>query len=380
MKKILSFALALLMLFSLASCGKRKVKIQVPKNKKITILLTSAEQYPEDAAAAQALKERFPDKIVIKQLGDSRVITAGSPEIVTAACEAAADGSIGAIIFDRATQFTGSAISEAKKINPDLLTFAIEPERDYKTIRNDVTAMFVTHWQKYARDIVSAAKQQGAEYFVFFSFPAHVEDGLYFPAKDNIEKFCKEQDIEFIYSESTDPIYSGGIKAARDSVEDGLKALEKEGKIEGENIALFSTDSSVQFELVKLTDKKGLIYIAPSFPTPYNGICDYFNIEMPEDYTDMEAYTALLKDAVKDSKGRFCAFTYPQAGVMLTAAVYTAFDTVISPSLTDDYFTYMDKVVERVLDAAQNKNFEANTIENIFNTVYCYIPSIEIIK
>ncbi len=97
---------------------------------------------------------------------------------------------------------------------------------------------------------------------------------------------------------------------------------------------------------------------------------------MPGDYTDMESYTETLKEAVKDSKGRFCAFTYPLAGVMLTAAVYTAFDTVISPSSADDYYAYMDKAVERALDAAQDKKFEANTIENISNTVYCYEPSL----
>jgi hypothetical protein len=66
---------------------------------------------------------------------------------------------------------------------------------------------------------------------------------------------------------------------------------------------------------------------------------------------------------------------------MLRGAVYAAFDMVISPSIRDnDYFAFMDNAVSRALDAAKDKKYTAITVENQPNTVYCYKPSIKIIK
>ena len=380
MKRITALLLAVITVLSLASCG-RKVTVQVPKNKKVAILLTSAQQYPEDAMAAEELEAEFPEKIVIKQLGDSRALTPGDPEIVTAAREVAADKSIGAIVFDRATQFTSSAVLEAKKVNPDIITVCIEPERELFELEGKTDLTYIVNWHEYARDIIATAKEQGAEYFVFFSFPAHAENDLYITARENFKAYCEEQGIEYIYSETKDPIYSGGINDARKSVRENYYKLLEDGTISGENVAVFSTDSSVQSELVELTDKQGIIYVAPSFPTPYNGISEMFEVEKPEDYKDTKAYIKALKEAVKDSKGRFSAVTYTQAGTMLRGAVYAAFDMVISPSIRDnDYFAFMDNAVSRALDAAKDKKYTAITVENQPNTVYCYRPSIKIIK
>ena len=380
MKRFTAALLALLMLLSLASCGKRNVKVKLPKDKQVAIILTSQTQYPEDGFTAYELSEKYPDNVVIIQLGDSRKLQAGDPYIVTAASEAANDPKIGAIILDRATQFSDRAIAEAKKINPDIITIAIEPEREHFEMEGDVDIEFITDWQAYAADIVSAAKQQGAEYFVMFSFPGHINGGLYMNAKDYLEKQCKENGLPFVYAETRDPTYSGGINAARLSVEEALTALYDSKQIRGENIALFSTDSAAQSALVKLTDEKGYIYVAPSFPTPYNGIGAVFTVDYPDDITDTASYLAALKAALSESRGRFSAVSYPHARAMLIAAVYSAFDMLNDPALANDYYKYIANAVERALDAADDKKFTAENPENYLKVVRCYKSSIEILK
>jgi len=380
MKRFTAALLALIMLLSLASCGKRNVKVTVPKDKQVAIILTSQTQYPEDGFTAYELSEKYPDNIVIKQLGDSRELQAGDPEIVTAAREAAEDPKIGAIILDRATQFSDRAISEAKKINPDIITIAIEPEREHFEMEGDVDIEFITDWQAYAADIVSAAKQQGAEYFVMFSFPAHINGGLYMNAKSYLESQCEEKGLPFVYAETRDPTYSGGVNAARLSVGETLTALFDSKQIRGENIALFSTDSASQSTLVKLADEKGYIYVAPSFPTPYNGIGEVFTADYPADITDTASYLEALKSSLADSKGRFSAVSYPLARTMLIAAVYSAFDMINSPALANDYYKYIDNATERALDAANDKNFTAENPDNYLKVVRCYKSSIEILK
>ncbi len=380
MKKFTAVLLALLMLLSLASCGKRTVKVKEPKDKQVAIILTSQTQYPEDGLTAYELSEKYPDSIVIKPLGDSRELQAGDPDIVTAAREAAQDPKIGAIIFDRATQFSDKAIAEAKKINPDVITIAIEPEREHFEMEGDVDIEFITDWQAYAADIVSAAKQQGAEFFVMFSFPGHINGGLYMNAKDYLENQCKENGLEFVYSETRDPTYSGGINAARLSVGEAMTALLENKEVRGENIALFSTDSASQSALVKLADEKGYIYVAPSFPTPYNGIGEVFTVNYPADLTDTASYLEALKSSLAESRGRFSAVSFPHARAMLIAAVYSAFDMINDPGLANDYYRYIANAAERALDAANDKKFTAETPENYLKVVRCYKSSIEILK
>ncbi len=382
MKKAVCLLLTLILMFSLAACGEksRDYDVTLPEGKKAAIILTDENQYPEDGIAAYDLIKEYKDNLLIFQCGDSREIKAGDPDIVLNSVKAAQNEDVAAIIYDRATQFTDLAIAAAKEINPDLITITIEPEREQYEIDGIADVEFVTNWPLYSQDIVDTAKEQGAEYFVFLSFPAHSEKGLYLPAKMNIEKYCEEQGIKFVYKETQDPSSSGGVAFARTSAENAVAELYQTGEISGENVALFSTDSSVQRTLVEQTDKRGLIYVAPPYPTAYNGICEYFAVDYPDDIANVDEYVESLKQASAESGGRYSVINFPYASSVLKAAIYTAFDMINSPELRDDYYKYMDNAVERALDAADSKEFTAQTLDGYFGVVLCYVPAIEIIK
>ena len=171
-RRIIAATLAFVLVFSLAACkdnGKTDADPVVPSEKKVAILVAPEAQYPEDYKAAAELAKEYPDKVIIKEYADSRVLKAGNPEIMTISEELAADSEIGAIIYARATQFTTNAISAAKAKNPDIVTVCVEPEESVDKISEAANLVLCADWAKAANDIVATAKQQGAKYLVVFS-------------------------------------------------------------------------------------------------------------------------------------------------------------------------------------------------------------------
>ncbi|MBR5112543.1 MAG: DUF3798 domain-containing protein, partial [Clostridia bacterium] len=163
LKRIFSALLAVILVFSLASCGKKKKAEKFSKelklpDKKVAILVAPEAQYPEDYRAAKVLEAQYPDNVIVKEYADSRVLVAGDAEIITLSKELAADETVGAIVYARATQFTNSAIQRAKEINDSLYTVAVEPEQSLSDIYSSANLVLCADWMKYSKDIVDTAK------------------------------------------------------------------------------------------------------------------------------------------------------------------------------------------------------------------------------
>ena len=178
-KKIIAVLLTAALILSFAACGKKEKEptepIEAP-TKKVAVLVAPEAQYPEDYKAATELAAAYPETVTVGEYADSRILKAGNPEIMQLSEELAKDSSIGAIIYARATQYTSLAITAAKKINPDLVTACIEPEDSVDTLSQLSDVVFCADWNKAAQDIISTAKEAGAEYFVMFSFNRHITD------------------------------------------------------------------------------------------------------------------------------------------------------------------------------------------------------------
>ena len=172
--KIISVILVLLLVFSFAACKNNKTETVTESEKKVAILVAPEAQYPEDYKAAQELAAEYPEKVIVKEYSDSRILRAGDPEIMQYSKELASDPEIGAIIYARATQFTTNAIRKAESVNPEIVTICIEPEESIETISSLANLVFCADWAKVAADAVTAAKAQGAEQFVVFSINRHI--------------------------------------------------------------------------------------------------------------------------------------------------------------------------------------------------------------
>ena len=388
LKRIFSALLAVILVFSLASCGKKKKAEKFSKelklpDKKVAILVAPEAQYPEDYRAAKALEAQYPDNVIVKEYADSRVLVAGDAEIITLSKELAADETVGAIVYARATQFTNSAIQRAKEINDSLYTVAVEPEQSLSDIYSSANLVLCADWMKYSKDIVDTAKDLGAEYFILFSYDRHVASNpLYSQLKKSIADECYNKRVEFVFENFQDPNFAGGVEKAKYAIRDRIVKLFDSKQIKGENIALFSTDSVVQSVLVEEAAKRSLIYVSPSFPTPYNGIGEYYDITLPEDMTDTETYFETVSAKINgdtEGSGKFALYTYTLASTLTRAAVYSAFDLLSGEAKAE---TVVDSASVRLKDACANKKFNIEKYgpAEKGNVLMCYAPGYDIIK
>lgn len=378
--KMISVILILVLVFSFAACKDNKTEKITESEKKVAILVAPEAQYPEDYKAAQELAAEHPEKVIVKEYSDSRILRAGDAEIIEISKELASDPEIGAIIYARATQFTTNAIRKAESVNPEIVTICIEPEESIETISSLANLVFCADWAKVAKDAVAEAKERGAEHFVVFSINRHITNNpMYTSLNTAFKNECEAQGINYIYDNSVDPIYSSGIKGAQLYIRESVARLYNNEKINGSNVALFSTDSSVQSTLVEITESKGLIYVCPSFPTAYNGIGEKYGIEMPEKISDIKTY---IENAKKielpewEITPRYSMYNFPLAATLLRSAVYCAFD-ILNGTTTAENFA--EKVQERANTAADNKEFTIAPYGELTNAFMAYCPGFEVI-
>lgn len=404
-KRIISLLLVTSLIFAFAACSKNPgtnpetktdalsstIDIKLPEtDKKVAILVAPETQYPEDYRTAKALSEQYPDKIIVKEYADTRILTPGDSEIITFSREIAADSSYGAIVYSRAPRYTSYAISQAKEaaknINPELKFVCVEPEESIFDLGQKANLVIAADWYAAAKDIVAQAKTHGAESFLFFSFNRHIVDNpLYGNVMAHVETACEEQGIKFIYDSSLDSSGSEyDMNKAKQYLEEAVARHIKNGTIGNKNVALFSTDSAVQDKLIEIANNRSFIYISPSFPTAYNGLGSFYNITLPGNILDTKTYIEDVKKAIASdntAKGKFSIYNYPLAANLLTCAVCCAFDLIVNTKEIN-YHTLEEIVMARLKSINNNEEFTAShyDTENHINLFKAYCPGYEIIK
>ena len=383
-RRIIAAMLAFVLVFALASCKDNKNPTKdetpvTPSEKKVAILVAPEAQYPEDYKAAKALEAEYPEKVIIRDYADSRVLKAGNPEIMTISEELAGNAEIGAIIYARATQFTSNAVNAAKTKNPSIVTVCIEPEESVEKISSLSDLVFCIDWAKAANDIVATAKKQGAKSFVVFSINRHITDNpLISGANGAIKAACDAEGIKYIYENSVDPIYSSGIKGSRQYIKEAVARLINNKTIENTGVALFSTDSAVQQTLVEVANEREMIYVCPSFPTAYNGISEVYSAENAADFA---AYVEAIKVAAKadaEGKAKLSIYNFPMATTLLKSALHCAFDILNGTTTAENMAA---NAASRAAVAADNKDFTIGAYsEKLSNVFAAYCPAFENVK
>lgn len=380
-KKIIAVLLALALVSVLAACGKKQPKAEevVVPEKKVAIIIAPEAEAPEEFKAAKEIAAKYPDNIIIKECADTRILVPGDSNVIKFAKDLAADKTVGAIIFDKASNFTSDAIREAKTINPEIRTICVEPECSIDALSEKADAVFCFDREKFANDIVGKAKEQGADSFLMFSFNRHItKNPLYAAEREYIEKACAAQDIKFKYDNAQDPFNAGGMAKAQLYVKEAVSRLIRNKDVEG-NIAVYSTDSCVQSTLVSLAESKGLIYVSPAFPTLYLGAAEALKAEKSD---DPAAYLEALKKAAAEntgSKAKLSVYNYPLATKVLNASVNIAFDMLGAKTTAENL---SERAAMRLNNEANDEKFtvEAYPDESLINVFEFYYPAYEIIK
>ena len=374
-RRITAFLLAACFVFGLCACGR-----EIKTEKKIAIITAPKDEYPEDYMSAKALYEAYPDTVVLKELPDTRILHPGDPEIMTISEELATQPDVGAIIYSRAVRFSSASILRAKAVNPDLVIAAVEPEDDIDTIASAADFVIACDWAAAAKEIVSAAKAAGAEYFVFFSYPRMSENPLVVNEQNAFEKECKNAGISFVADFANDP-GSGytdetGIVKAKDVIRERLLYLRSKERVKGEKVALFSADVTVQQTLVELSDENGMMYICPEFPGIFSGLGGAYGVSLPGGLNGAADYKAAVKEAVraKDTKAGLYLYGFPLMTAFINAAFYG-----VAGILQGQADTLADSITSELEKAAKSRRFTVtqNEATNIF---YGYCPAIEKVR
>lgn len=406
-KKITAILLAFIFTFMLASCGKNSffdrfrtppvteaetvpapepvISEEIPEiSKKIVILVPAGEQFNEGIMAANMLQKNYGNNVIVKEYSNNYTLADNADNnIITAAADAAADSSVGAIVFAKSTRLTSEAITSALGNNPELKIICIEPEDSVDKIAAKCDLVLCADWTSAAADIVALAKSKGATQFLMMSFDRHLgqtqnPDDVYSllaaTAKSSIISECEKQGIEFIYHNCPDPINSGGINAVKKDIRDSLARYRESGKVSEESVALFSTDYFIQNELINIANENKYIYVSPAFPSAYNGICDLYSVALPENPYNTGSFKADVAGASVSSKALLGYYNYPLETVLLTGAVHTAFDMLAGKTTSSNMAA---RVAMRLNDAAASKDFSVKSFGSGSNVYAAYCPAFE---
>ncbi len=377
MKKILSLLLIFAMLFSFCACGKKdeteknqSIEVVVP-DKKTVIMVAPEDEYPEEYLAAHELADAYPDKVVVCEYLDSRIIKSGSTDLVVLSEEYAADETVGAILYARATPFTSDASRRAKTVNPNIVTAAIEPEADVDTVATVCDFVVCVDWERYAKDIVKTATDMGAKNFLFLTNDRHLQNSSYVNLKEYITDNCEKnrKTMKFTFRTMLDPFYNN-MDAVKNDCEKQIDEL-LEGKFIDNDTVLFSTDSTVQSTLASVAKKKGMYYLCPEFPTAYEGVSQNYKVSYPEAVTDIKTYTSSVKKFIPDAADHLAVYNFPLAAVMMKASLYTIFDLLNKEVKSENV---IDRLDIRLNDTADFKEFKARKFVGVSNTMKVYAP------
>ncbi|MBP3697204.1 MAG: DUF3798 domain-containing protein [Clostridia bacterium] len=406
-KKITAILMAFTFIFTLASCGKGSfldrfktppvteqeteavaepvISEDIPEiSKKIVILVPAGEQFNEGIMAADMLQKKYADNVIVKEYQNNYTLADNLGHgVIDVAAEVAADKSVGAIVFAKSTRLTNEAITAARGNNPELKIICIEPEDSVDKIAAKCDLVLCVDWVSAANDMVALAKSQGATQFLMMSFDRHIGSGtndsdntslLAATAKSAISAACQNQEIEFIYHNCPDPISADGTKAVKKDIRDSLTRYKESGKIAEESVALFSTDYFIQNELINIANENKYVYVSPAFPTAYNGICDLYSVELPENPYSTGSFKADVASATVSAKAILGYYNYPLETVLLTGAVHTAFDMLAGKTTANNM---ADRVAMRLNDAAASKDFAVKSFGSGNNIYTAYCPAFE---
>lgn len=381
MKKLTAFLTALLLVFTLVSCGKTEKeggktdeKTEIP-DKKTVIMVAPKELYPEDYQIAKDLEKQYKGKVEVREYKDSRVLTPGDSDVIKQAEKAASDENTGAVIFARATAFTLEAIKRIKKANPDIVTAAIEPEDNLTQIGDYSDFVLAADWEKYAADIVNCAKEEKCEYFLFLSYQRHTgSNPLYAHLITYFTDNCENQGIKYVYAAIDDPAYNPPENAER-NIRQVINKLKVDGEIKGDNIAVFSTCFNAQKYLAAVAGSEGYTYICPGFPTAYGGAGDKYEIK----YAPAGEYKNSLASAItadSENKGHFWFYNGSLEEIMLKGALLTVFDYLSAGGSTDEEIT--QSAINHLTEVAgDSAGFTAEIMFSDELCVECYLPGFE---
>jgi len=322
LKKILSIALAGLMVISLAACtrpgssssdtGKKKFKIGVMTG-------TVAQGEEEYRAAEKVVKEYGKDMIVFKTYPDN--FMKETETTIANMMQLAEDPDMKAIIMVQAVPGASAAFEKVREKRPDILLIAGVPGEDPDMIGKKADMVMQGDELAMGYTIPAQAKKMGAKVFVHYSFPRHMSYPLLSQRRDIMKVECEKLGMKFVDATAPDPLGDAGVPGAQQFV---LEDVPRKIKEFGKDTNFFSTNCAMQEPLIKATLDNGGIFAQQCCPSPFHGYPGALGIEIPADKAGDVDYVieqTKAKIAAKGGTGNFATWPVPMNMMFVEAGV-----------------------------------------------------------
>ncbi|WFD11341.1 DUF3798 domain-containing protein [Tepidibacter hydrothermalis] len=305
-KKILAIFMAAVMIIGLVGCGQVAEKEEISK---IGIMTGTVSQGEEEYRAAEKMKKKYGDMIVLQTYPDN--FMKEQETTIANVMSMATDPQVKAIVIVQGIPGVSAAIDKAREIRPDMLFIVGVPGEDPDMIASKADIVFQADELGMGTTIAEQAKKMGATKLVHYSFPRHMSYQLLAMRRDLLRETCKKLDMEFIDATAPDPTGDAGVPGAQQFI---LEDVPRKVAELGKDTAFFSTNCSMQEPLIKAALEEGAIYPQPCCPSPYHAFPGALGIQIPDDKKgDIDYVVEEIKSKIaeKGGTGRFSTWPVP---------------------------------------------------------------------
>ncbi|MEJ8555230.1 DUF3798 domain-containing protein [Tepidibacter sp. Z1-5] len=305
-KKILAIFMATVMIIGLVGCG------QVAEKKegfKIGIMTGTVSQGEEEYRAAEKMKKKYGDMIVLQTYPDN--FMKEQETTIANVMSMATDPEVKAIVIVQGIPGVSAAIDKAREIRPDMLFIVGVPGEDPDMIASKADVVFQADELGMGTTIAEQAKKMGATKLVHYSFPRHMSYQLLAMRRDLLRETCKKLNMDFVDATAPDPTGDAGVPGAQQFI---LEDVPRKVAELGKDTAFFSTNCSMQEPLIKAALEQGAIYPQPCCPSPYHAFPGALGIQIPDDKKgDIDYVVGEIKSKIaeKGGTGRFSTWPVP---------------------------------------------------------------------
>lgn len=313
-KRLLAICLSAAMIMGIAGCAPKAPTSEnggedKAKDYKIGIITGTVSQGEEEYRAAENMKKKYGDMIVLQTYPDSFMKEQETTIANTLAL--AADPDVKAIVFVQAVPGASAAIDKVRETNPDMLFIAGVPGEDPAMIGGKADVILQADELGMGVSVIEQAKKQGAKTFVHYTFPRHMSYEMLAKRRDLFKETCEKEGIEFVDATAPDPTGDAGVPGAQQFI---LEDVPRKVAEYGKDTAFFSTNCSMQEPLIKMALKEGAIFPQQCCPSPYHAYPGALGIEIPDDKKgDVDYIVDQIGQKIKagGGEGRFSTWPVP---------------------------------------------------------------------
>ncbi|MCQ2457385.1 MAG: DUF3798 domain-containing protein [Clostridia bacterium] len=304
MKKLLSIVLALALVLS-------AVSFAAAEGYKVAILTGTTSQGDEEYAAAENLKEQYPDIVIHDTYPDNF-----SSEVETTISKLLAfanDPEVKAIIFVQGVQGATSAFNQIKNDlgRDDILLVTGVPAEDPGDISPAADIVLANDEIGCGYQVADKAAEWGCDILVHYSFARHLSYETIVGKRDAMKMTAEAYGIQFVERDCPDPTGDAGMSGAQAAILEDIPKVMEENP--GKKVCFYCTNCGLQVALQQaIVEQPNAYYALPCCPSPYHGFQEAFGLESKAGGSIDEALTELADYlATKDAVNRFSTWSLP---------------------------------------------------------------------